>query len=106
MKRTEKNVRLGMTLPIGGAERAVELAQAARDRGYEEIWMAEVSGGDSYALAGAVAQGMPGFEAASAAAWLHGEAGHEAGPGLIAEDLPEQLPKLYRRLFVDLAARL
>ena len=35
---------------------------------------------------------MPGFEAASAATWLHGEAGSEAGPGLIAEDLPEALP--------------
>ena len=44
-------------------------------------------------VAGLLAQGMPGFEAASAAAWLHGEAGSEAGPGLIAEDLPEALPR-------------
>ena len=44
-------------------------------------------------------QGMPGFEAATAAVWLHGEAGAEAGPGLIAEDLPEALPRVYRRLF-------
>ena len=29
---------------------------------------------------------MPAFEAASAAVWLHGEAGSEAGPGLIAEE--------------------
>jgi NAD(P)H-hydrate repair Nnr-like enzyme with NAD(P)H-hydrate dehydratase domain len=49
---------------------------------------------------------MPGFEAAAAAVWLHGEAGSEAGPGLIAEDLPEMLPKLYRRLFAALAAGL
>ncbi|UCH30750.1 MAG: LLM class F420-dependent oxidoreductase [Myxococcales bacterium] len=60
MERTEKNVRLGMTLPVGGADKAVELAKIAVDRGYEEIWMAEVNGGDSYALAGAVAQGLPG----------------------------------------------
>ncbi len=60
MERAEKNVRLGMTLPLGGADKAVELAKAAVDRGYEEIWMAEVNGGDSYALAGAVAQGLPG----------------------------------------------
>ena len=33
------------------------------------------------------------------ALWLHGEAGNEAGPGLIAEDLPEALPAVYRRLF-------
>ena len=60
MERAAKNVRLGMTLPIGGADNAVELARAAIDRGYDEVWMAEVNGGDSYALAGAVAQGLPG----------------------------------------------
>ena len=60
MERTTKNVRLGMTLPVGGADMAVELARLARDAGYEEVWMAEVNGGDSYALAGAVAQGLPG----------------------------------------------
>ena len=46
-----------------------------------------------------LAQGMPAFEAAAAAVWLHGEAGNEIGPGLIAEDLPEALPRVYARLF-------
>ncbi len=66
MERTTKNVRLGMTLPVGGAENAVELARTAHDLGYEEIWMAEVNGGDSYALAGAVAQGLPGVRVGTA----------------------------------------
>jgi ADP-dependent NAD(P)H-hydrate dehydratase / NAD(P)H-hydrate epimerase len=48
--------------------------------------------------AGLVAQGMAAFEAASAAVWLHGEAACAFGIGLIAEDLPEQLPSVYRRL--------
>jgi ADP-dependent NAD(P)H-hydrate dehydratase / NAD(P)H-hydrate epimerase len=48
--------------------------------------------------AGLLAQGMPAFEAASAAVWLHGEAGAVAGPGLISEDLPEMLPGVYRAL--------
>ena len=48
---------------------------------------------------GLLAQGMPAFEAAAAAVWLHGEAASAFGPGLIAEDLPEQLPGLYRGLF-------
>jgi hydroxyethylthiazole kinase-like uncharacterized protein yjeF len=64
-------------------------------------WLASAGSGDVLAglVAGLLAQGMPGFEAATAAVWLHGEAGSEAGPGLISEDLPEMLPRLYRRLF-------
>ena len=51
--------------------------------------------------AGLLAQGMPAFEAACAATWVHGEAGTEAGPGLISEDLSEVLPAIYRRLFAE-----
>jgi len=61
MERAEKNVRLGLTLPLGSAAQAVALARAAQDVGYEEIWMAEVNGGDSYAVGGAVAVGAPGL---------------------------------------------
>jgi NAD(P)H-hydrate repair Nnr-like enzyme with NAD(P)H-hydrate dehydratase domain len=56
-------------------------------------------------IAGLMAQGLAGFEAASAAVWLHGEAATEFGPGLIAEDLAEALPAVYRRLFATLTSR-
>ncbi|WP_209874499.1 NAD(P)H-hydrate dehydratase [Azospirillum soli] len=47
---------------------------------------------------GLVAQGMDVFDAACAAAWLHGEAANAVGPGLIAEDLPDALPGVLKRL--------
>ena len=56
-------------------------------------------------VAACLAQGMPAFEAAAAAVWLHGEAGVAAGPGLIAEDLSEAVPAIYRRLFDQLGVR-
>ncbi len=49
-------------------------------------------------IGGLLAQGMPAFEAAAAAVWLHGAAAREKGPGLIAEDLPEALPAVFARL--------
>jgi hydroxyethylthiazole kinase-like uncharacterized protein yjeF len=49
-------------------------------------------------ITGLLAQAMPAFEAAAAGVWLHGEAAHAFGPGLISEDLPEALPGVYRRL--------
>lgn len=59
-------------------------------------WLATAGSGDVLAgfVAGLVAQRMPAFEAACAAVWLHGECAGAAGPGLIAEDLPERLPDI------------
>ncbi|SFI06763.1 yjeF C-terminal region, hydroxyethylthiazole kinase-related/yjeF N-terminal region [Bosea sp. OK403] len=52
-------------------------------------------------IAGLLAQGMPAFEAACAAVWLHGKAGEALGPGLIADDLPEAIPSLVAPALAD-----
>jgi hydroxyethylthiazole kinase-like uncharacterized protein yjeF len=48
---------------------------------------------------GLLAQGMEPFLAAAAAVWLHGAAAADFGAGLIAEDLPDLLPGVFRRLY-------
>ncbi len=50
-----------------------------------------------------MAQAIDPFTAAGIAAWLHGETGRAAGPGLIAEDLPEKLPIVLKKLKAYLA---
>ncbi|HMK68925.1 MAG TPA: NAD(P)H-hydrate dehydratase, partial [Stellaceae bacterium] len=49
-------------------------------------------------IAGLLAEGMDAFAAAAAAAWLHGEAGRAGGAGLVAEDLIDLLPGVFRGL--------
>ncbi|MBX9741504.1 MAG: NAD(P)H-hydrate dehydratase, partial [Beijerinckiaceae bacterium] len=56
--------------------------------------LATAGSGDVLAgmIGGLLAQGMPAYEAACAAVWLHGAAGRALGRGLAAEDVPEALP--------------
>ena len=57
-------------------------------------WLASAGSGDVLAGLAATmrARGMPAFEAACAAAWLHGRAADLAGPQMIADDLAEAIP--------------
>ena len=63
-------------------------------------WLATAGAGDVLAgiITGLLARGFTPMQAAEMGAWLHVECAREYGPGLIAEDLPEQLPSVLRRL--------
>ncbi len=63
-------------------------------------WLATAGSGDVLAgfITGLLARGFGPMRAAETGAWLHTECALSFGPGLIAEDLPEELPKVFRAL--------
>ena len=63
-------------------------------------WLATAGSGDVLAgmITGLLARGIAPMAAAETAAWLHVEAARKFGPGLIAEDLPEMIPAVFREI--------
>jgi hydroxyethylthiazole kinase-like uncharacterized protein yjeF len=101
-KSRQAAVQTGAICLLKGADTVVAAPDGRASILYEAPpWLASAGAGDVLAgiAGGLLAQGMPGFEAASAAVWLHAQAGMVAGPGLIAEDLSEALPRIFARLF-------
>ncbi|RKR03026.1 NAD(P)H-hydrate dehydratase [Maricaulis maris] len=67
---------------------------------HASAWLATAGSGDVLAgmIASGLASGLSPHDAAAGAAWLHGAAGRRLGAGLIAEDLPEELPVVLQAL--------
>ncbi len=63
-------------------------------------WLATAGSGDVLAgfITGLLARGFGPMQAAETGAWLHVECALNFGPGLIAEDIAEQLPKVFSDL--------
>ena len=69
-------------------------------------FLATAGSGDVLAgiIGGLMAQGLAPFEAACAGAWMHGDAGLRAGPGMTAEDLDAALKATIAGLYPGPAA--
>lgn len=66
-------------------------------------YLATAGSGDVLAgmIAGLIAQGMSGFDAAAAATWMHGRIGEALGAGQIAEDQVDFLPAILKDLLAE-----
>ena len=88
----------GADTVIAGPDGRCSINAALYDR--SAPWLATAGSGDVLAgfITGLLARGFGPMHAAEAAAWLHVECALTFGPGLIAEDLSEQLPQVFRDL--------
>ncbi|MEL6830605.1 MAG: NAD(P)H-hydrate dehydratase [Pseudomonadota bacterium] len=66
-------------------------------------WLAKAGTGDVLAglIAGLLAQGMDPFDAASAAVWIHGDAGRKMGPGLTPPDMMTVFADILAALYLE-----
>jgi len=101
----EAAARAGCTVLFKGADTVIadETGRAAINSAHYERaapWLATAGSGDVLAgfITGLLARGFAPMQAAETAAWLHVECALKFGPGLIAEDLPEQLPAVFKDL--------
>ncbi|WP_149756097.1 NAD(P)H-hydrate dehydratase [Roseivivax sediminis] len=97
--------RAGTTVLLKGRETIIAAPGGAvwihgGAEGGDTPWLATAGTGDVLAgfIAGLLARGLAPAEAAATGTWLHARSAAEFGPGLVAEDLPETLPRVFREL--------
>ena len=99
----EAAARAGCTVLFKGVDTVIADASgrsAVNSSAYDRAapWLATAGSGDVLAgfITGLLARGLGPRAAAETAAWLHTECARSFGPGLVAEDLPEELPEVFR----------
>lgn len=104
VKRTKyASVKSGATIVLKGADTVIAKGtdQAAISNNAPP-WLATAGSGDVLCgiIAGLLAQGMAEFDASCAGVWFHGEAGIQAGPGLISSELEQALKTVIKNIYV------
>ena len=98
----EAAARCGAVVLVKGPDTAIAApdGQARIHSAYYVPWLATAGSGDVLAgiITGLLARGLPPLDAAATGAFLHAQAARRFGPGLIADDLPDQLPGVFRDL--------
>lgn len=92
--------KAGCVVLLKGASTVISDGARIVENTHATPWLATAGTGDVLAglIGSLVAQGMPGFDAACAAAWIHGEAGRRCGPYLVASDLAPVIRDVLRVL--------
>jgi len=101
----EAAARAGCTVLFKGPDTVIadqtgrsRLSSARDDRAAP--WLATAGAGDVLTgfITGLLARGLAPMTATETAAWLHVECALSFGPGLVAEDIPEELPRVFANL--------
>lgn len=98
----EAAARCGAVVLLKGPDTVIATpdGQARIHSAFDVPWLATAGAGDvlSGIIAGLLARGRPPLDAAATGAFLHAAAARRFGPGLIADDLPDMLPAVFRGL--------
>lgn len=98
----EAAARCGAVVLLKGPDTVIAHpdGQAAIHSAFDIPWLATAGAGDVLTgiITGLLARGLPPFDATCLGALIHANAARAFGPGLIADDLPDMIPRVLREM--------